>query len=62
MIRHAAVWMGFAADVIADGPRARDEVGVDGRMEPKGRAKWRVRRLSRLSMKRSVGKEKEMLK
>jgi hypothetical protein len=61
MIRHAAVWMGFAADVIADGPvhRVRDEVGVDGRTEPKERAKWRVRRLSRLSMKRSVGEERE---
>lgn len=59
MIRHAAVWMGFAADVIANGPRVRDEVGVDGRMEPKGRVKWRVRRLSRLSMKRSAGEERQ---
>lgn len=54
IIRHAAVWMGFAfaADVIADGPGRGTRNGVvAGRDEPNGRGKWRVIRLSLLSMK-----------
>lgn len=49
------MWMGLLkfgwADVIAGAGRTKDEsVGEVGR-EPNGRAKWRVSKLSRLSMK-----------
>lgn len=61
MMRHAAVWMGFAcaADVIANGPGrgARDGVdkeGMEGRDGPNGRERCLVMRLSRLSMKIEV--------
>lgn len=60
-MRHAAVWMGFVytADVIAERPGrgARDgleKVGMVGRGGFNDREKWRVRRLSRLSMRMYV--------